>query len=178
MYTYFAAALALLPALTFAAPSYNCKQASQIAEQVICGSQELANLDLLIAKQYRNALSEASSKNDKQSLRQAQIAWIQKRNECGYSVDCLKTESLERLSILKTRESVVFSWGGVLRQLPNLESDQVGSTYERQPIAILQETSNYWNGYPWFKVSVSGKTAYQWGGIICDKLRPKKTFCE
>ena len=178
MYTYSAAAIALLPALAFAAPSYNCKQTNQIAEQVICGSQELSNLDLLIARQYRIALSKANSENEKQSLRHAQRVWVSKRNECEYSFDCLKNESSERLNILKPTESVVFSWGGVLRQLPSLESDQVGSTYERQPIVILQETSTYWNGRPWFKVSASGKIAYQWGGIICDIRRPKKTFCE
>ena len=167
-----------LPMLANAAPSYNCDNASQIAEHVICGSQELSSLDRLIAKQYRHTLSNTDLENDKQTLRQVQRAWVNERNKCEYSFDCLKKESLERLKTLKAIESFAYSWGGVLRQSPTLESEQVGSTYERQPIVILQEAPAYWNGYPWFKVLVSGNTSYQWGGIICDTSRPNTTYCE
>lgn len=178
MYSLAALLIGTFPMLANAEPSYNCDNASHVAEHVICGSQELSSLDRLIAKQYRQSLSDAALEKDKQTLRQVQRAWVTERNECEYSFDCLKERSLERLTTLKAIESFAFSWGGVLRESPTLESEQVGSTYERQAIVILQEEAAYWNGYPWFKVLVSGKTAYQWGGIICDTSRPNTTYCE
>ena len=162
--------------LTFAQPSFDCSLASQVAEKVICGSKELSQLDQKITQRYLDTLE--SAQDDITSLRQTQRQWLMERNKCEYGFDCILQQSLQRLRELNSSYSEPFSWGGVLRQSPGLDAARVGSTYERQPITVLAQQSEYWNGYPWFKVVANGMQAYQWGGIICDPSMPDKTYCE
>jgi membrane-bound inhibitor of C-type lysozyme len=60
------------------------------------------------------------------------------------------------------------SWGGNLREGPDINSRDVGSLAEGAPIMILQDSGIYFNGYSWFLVQTqTGQQAYQWGGIMC-----------
>lgn len=161
---------------TYAA-GFDCSAASKIAEKVICGSQELSTLDKRINKHYLQELSKPYV--DVKALKQAQRKWLKERDQCEYSFDCIKQKSLKRIISFEGKQSSIyaFSWGGILREEPNLSSSQVGSTHERQEITVISETDIKMNSYPWFYIEANGVKAYQWGGILCDKSRPNKTYC-
>ncbi|MEL6745622.1 MAG: MliC family protein [Pseudomonadota bacterium] len=60
------------------------------------------------------------------------------------------------------------SFGGNLRAGPGTQFADVGSTFNGQPITILQNTGVFMNGYTWFVVQLqNGQQAHQWGGILC-----------
>ena len=84
---------ALLPALiaavialdlprVHAAPSFDCKRASSIAEKEICGLPELEVLDRDIAAAFTQALAVLSAA-DADALRADQRAWLKTRDDCG-----------------------------------------------------------------------------------------------
>jgi SH3 domain-containing protein len=60
------------------------------------------------------------------------------------------------------------SWGGVLRDGPGQNYRQIGSLQEGEPVTLMSRSDVVENGFPWFKITTqSGKTGYQWGGILC-----------
>jgi hypothetical protein len=60
------------------------------------------------------------------------------------------------------------SWGGVLRDGPGQNYRQIGSLQEGEPVTLMGRSDVVENGFPWFKITTqSGKTGYQWGGILC-----------
>ncbi|MBP1850280.1 SH3 domain-containing protein [Rhizobium halophytocola] len=60
------------------------------------------------------------------------------------------------------------SWGGKLRKGPGMQFAQVGSLGEGAPLTIVSNAGIRFNEYDWFEVRLpSGKTAFQWGGILC-----------
>lgn len=60
------------------------------------------------------------------------------------------------------------SWGGKVRSGPGMNFKQVGSLKNGDPVILLEKTSEFFNGYNWFRISYGkGKTGYQWGGILC-----------
>ncbi len=60
------------------------------------------------------------------------------------------------------------SWGGKLRAGPSVNSRDIGSLREGEPITLLSREPEMFNGYPWFRIRTqSGREGYQWGGIIC-----------
>jgi len=65
-----------------AAPSFDCKRASSIAEKEICGLPELEGLDRDIAASFTQALA-ALSAADADALRADQRAWLKTRHDCG-----------------------------------------------------------------------------------------------
>jgi len=60
-------------------PSFDCAKASTGSERMICGSPELARLDVQLADVYRKAQSGAS---DQQQLRSEQVSWIRQSRKC------------------------------------------------------------------------------------------------
>ncbi len=59
------------------------------------------------------------------------------------------------------------SLGGRLRDGPGTNFSAVGSLAEGTPVTIVRNTGVQMNGYDWFELSVDGRIAYQWGGIMC-----------
>ena len=60
------------------------------------------------------------------------------------------------------------SWGGILRDGPGRNYRQIGSLKEGEPVTLMGRNDVLEDGFPWFKlVTRSGKTGYQWGGILC-----------
>ncbi|GED23504.1 peptidoglycan-binding protein [Halomonas halmophila] len=80
-------------------PSFDCRQARAAAEHAICGSGELARLDIAVHEAYQARLSGSS---DRSSLRQRQRDWIQERNRCGDDSGCLATAMRAREAELRT----------------------------------------------------------------------------
>jgi uncharacterized protein YecT (DUF1311 family) len=77
-----AAVLASEPPCVDAAPSFDCKRASSIAEKEICGLPELEGLDRDIAAAFTQALA-ALSAAGADALRADQRAWLKTRDDCG-----------------------------------------------------------------------------------------------
>ena len=77
-----AAVIALDPPRVHAAPSFDCKRASSIAEKEICGLPELEDLDCDIAAAFTQALAVLSAA-DADALRADQRAWLKTRDDCG-----------------------------------------------------------------------------------------------
>jgi uncharacterized protein YecT (DUF1311 family) len=78
----FAAVIALDLPRVHAAPSFDCKRASSIAEKEICGLPELEDLDRDIAAAFTQALAVLSAA-DADALRADQRAWLKTRDDCG-----------------------------------------------------------------------------------------------
>jgi uncharacterized protein YecT (DUF1311 family) len=77
-----AGVLASSPPRLHAAPSFDCKRASSIAEKEICGLPELEGLDRDIAASFTQALA-ALGAADADALRADQRAWLKTRDDCG-----------------------------------------------------------------------------------------------
>jgi uncharacterized protein YecT (DUF1311 family) len=76
------ATLAFVTGVAHAAPSFDCKRATSIAETEICGLPELAALDSDVAALYAQAMA-SLGKDDGRALRDEQKAWLTARNDCG-----------------------------------------------------------------------------------------------
>ena len=95
-----------------AAPSFDCKRASSIAEKEICGLPELEGLDRDIAASFTQALAVLSAA-DADALRADQRAWLKTRDECGDLIHgdppiyadvfaCLREQMTARAAKLRT----------------------------------------------------------------------------
>ncbi len=60
------------------------------------------------------------------------------------------------------------SWGGIVRDGPGRQYRKLGSLEQGERIMLLENTSVWDNGYPWWRIEFwGGREGYQWGGIIC-----------
>lgn len=78
-------------------PSFDCRQATQAAEHLICGSNELAAADVAVAAAYSAAIK---CSQDKLALRKDQRAWMAARNVCPNS-SCMDVAYGKRLGELQ-----------------------------------------------------------------------------
>jgi hypothetical protein len=60
-----------------------------------------------------------------------------------------------------------YSYGGVLRDGPGTEYQQVGSLVDGDWISVIENTDVWTDGYQWFYVDSHLGAGYQWGGIMC-----------
>ncbi|MEM5496827.1 lysozyme inhibitor LprI family protein [Paraglaciecola mesophila] len=172
--------LMLTASSTFSA-SFNCQNASQTDEKVVCGSVELSTLDEQLSKRYKVAIASNQAQPAKKfEIQRSQTQWLSQRKACHFSFDCIKSVYRKRINALiaLSRTENAFSWGGNYRLTPSTSATRLGSARERQPIKVLSQTDVIFNGYPWFQIEINGQEAYQWGGIICDPHFANTTFCE
>lgn len=172
--------LMLTASSTFSA-SFNCQNASQTDEKVVCGSVELSTLDEQLSKRYKVAIASNQAQPAKKfEIQRCQTQWLSQRKACHFSFDCIKSVYRKRINALiaLSRTENTFSWGGNYRLTPSTSATRLGSARERQPIKVLSQTDVIFNGYPWFQIEINGQEAYQWGGIICDPHFANTTFCE
>jgi uncharacterized protein YecT (DUF1311 family) len=81
--------------------SFDCGKAGTSTEKAICSDIPLARLDRALADSYAQALSWASDDAEKAKIRDAQRAWIGKRNACGGDVACLTAAYDARMKALQ-----------------------------------------------------------------------------
>lgn len=81
-------------------PSFNCMKATRSDEATICGNSELASFDRQLQGLYE-AVRDAVAPGDRIFLRDTQRFWLQKRNACGTSVNCIAGLYRSRISELK-----------------------------------------------------------------------------
>ncbi len=81
-------------------PSFNCAKISDGVEKIICDSEELSQLDVVLSKVYK------TSREIYPNIKQEQRAWLKKRNSCreerGESQQsCLKHSYFSRIQALR-----------------------------------------------------------------------------
>lgn len=59
------------------------------------------------------------------------------------------------------------SYGGKVRDAASMNSKQIGSLFEGDPVIIIGNSGVNMNGYDWFEIEFKGRKAYQWGGLLC-----------
>lgn len=79
--------------------SFNCGRSSNEIEQMICASEELAALDVELQEVYDGALQSRDDRG-RRSLRNRQRAWIDARDRCGTSYDCVRQAYENRIYVL------------------------------------------------------------------------------
>lgn len=82
-------------------PSFNCHEATTAVERVICSHDELARLDLDMARRYRDTVTRAEPPARKH-LQTEQARWLARRNSCTETVrrtmqQCIEAEYETRL---------------------------------------------------------------------------------
>ncbi len=168
-------------------PSFRCEGDLLQAERQICASPALAALDRNVADLYAAALSGAQG-DARDTLVNAQRAWLGGRNACGADEGCLNNAYRDRLSELQSGAPAGDvedappgqdgkpplaapmngrSFGGKVRAKPSMDSAQVASLKENDPITILRRSGQFMGEWEWFEIEWRGKRGYQWGGIIC-----------
>jgi uncharacterized protein len=107
VFVFVAALIVVSGAASAATPhaSFDCAKATRPIDKLICSNAAVATMDAELAVEYKNAL--AAKGADKQALRNAQRAWIARRDaEClGASgpVECLIVKYAERSAQLLPR---------------------------------------------------------------------------
>ena len=88
-----------------AKPSFQCSRSSHEIEQVICGNDEQAALDVSLSRLYNSVLRNTPAKA-RQRLKTEQSGWVRGRNECWKADDkvaCTRAEYESRINELKDR---------------------------------------------------------------------------
>lgn len=79
-------------------PSFDCNQAATEQEHLICGSEELADLDNQLTDQYKNLMTQTANKVE---LRKDQVQWlIQVRGAC-HDTACMSAVHRNRIAQLE-----------------------------------------------------------------------------
>jgi uncharacterized protein len=181
--------IALSGTVRAASPSFNCGARLNATEVRICANPTLADLDRRMADTYVWLLGRQSG-SGRNELKKDQRNWLFRRNRCGSNDRCIEDEMYDRMAYLNEYEmpgqapappppqggGVTFpfaakSWGGIVRSGPGQNYGKIASLREREPITVLEQTAQYFQDRPWFKISFRGRIGYHWGGIICPSYR-------
>jgi uncharacterized protein len=99
-------AIFLFSTQAFAAkPSFKCGKSSHEIEQLICGNDELAELDVSLNNLYKAVLKNTPAKAQKR-LKTEQSGWVKGRNDCWKADDkvaCTRDSYQTRINELKDR---------------------------------------------------------------------------
>lgn len=88
-------------------PSFDCAKASSIDEQLVCANEDLAELDMRLASEYKKALSLA---REPDRLRADQKGWIKAKRACEDHA-CLLSKYEERMSFFQDRQYLNYGPG-------------------------------------------------------------------
>ena len=81
-----------------AAPSFDCQKATTEQEHLICGSEELSDLDIRLTNAYQNQMSQATNKSE---LKKNQIQWLTRVRAACRDAECLTMTYRDRLEQLE-----------------------------------------------------------------------------
>lgn len=71
------------------------------------------------------------------------------------------------------------SWGGIVREGPGQNYRKLASLQQGEHVTLLENTSVYQNGFPWWYIEYwGGRKGYQWGGILCSLNAPMEGIYE
>ena len=98
-------ALGLLAIPPAQAASFNCQQAVLPAERAICGNANLSRLDEQAAGMYFIIVGSGASQQTLDQIKSMQRKFVQARNACGASNDCLVDAYTSQMMYLKNVKS-------------------------------------------------------------------------
>jgi uncharacterized protein len=92
----------LMPSAFAAQTSFDCSKATHEIEKLVCGNDQLAELDRKLADDFKKAMGQISAE-DQKALHATQAKWIESRNACGKEADpkaCALQSYKARIAIL------------------------------------------------------------------------------
>ncbi|MDF3887886.1 lysozyme inhibitor LprI family protein [Cupriavidus basilensis] len=94
----------------------NCDRAATKTEAAICSDENLRRLDMRLSSVYGKLARARSQQRD--PLRQAQMAWLRTRDQCGTDENCIQGSYEERIEALQAqlREAIAYKPDSVDRQ--------------------------------------------------------------
>ncbi|MGR2667756.1 lysozyme inhibitor LprI family protein [Vibrio campbellii] len=127
-----------------ASPSFDCNNDSLSgAEQAICQSEMLSQLDRQMSEVYKKAKAVDDKQAGQHTLKAEQVGWIRGRNECWKSNDeeqCLKQEYEYRIAELQTRYRLVGNFGAEFYACDGNKAKEVVLTrYMTDPTTLMAE---------------------------------------
>ena len=115
-------------------PSFNCARADSRAEELICGDQELAQMDVEAARLFKLARDgKGVSAKQKTGLNDERVDWLKMRDECRFTENmrnCIIAAYAVRIHWLreKHRATLVNDDKGITRGPLALRCDKFGKT--------------------------------------------------
>ena len=94
--------LTLLLATAASAASFDCTKAATTVEKTLCATRRLSSLDEELAATWKAVPKSAA-------VRRAQREWLQLRDECGDSTDCIEGRYLMRIAALRLQHRALFA---------------------------------------------------------------------
>ncbi|HEY9824961.1 MAG TPA: MliC family protein [Stenomitos sp.] len=128
-------------------PSFDCTQAEQEVESLICKDGELAGLDRKLDEVYHTALKQAKQypPQDFSNFKTEQIDWIKGRNDCtkaeGNAIaECVKSSYVDRIAQLQATFGLVASQKPVFFACENNPANEIVATfYQTEPSTVRLE---------------------------------------
>lgn len=87
----------------FDRPTFDCEKAERVVDNLICGSDRLAELDIELVSAYNRKRS-ISSKSAKKSIKSAQISFIKNRYSRCSDVVCIEKLTRDRITEIEMFE--------------------------------------------------------------------------
>lgn len=130
-----------------AQPSFDCAQAEQEVESLICKDSELAGLDQKLDGVYQTVLKRAAQfpPQDFAHFKTEQVDWIKGRNDCtkveGSAItECVKNSYVDRIAQLQATFGLVASQKPVFFACENNPANEIVATfYKTEPPTVRLE---------------------------------------
>lgn len=66
------------------------------------------------------------------------------------------------------RSEIALALGTIVRNGPDRNAGRIEKLPDNEPVALVRETGNYFDGFQWFEIEYSeGQRGYAWGGTLC-----------
>lgn len=105
------AAATLAPPPPAIAQSFDCRKAGTPTEHAICKSLTLSALDTELSRVFQGALA-AEGASGERRIRDAQRAWVTKRDACAAKEGCIRAAYLQRIRALWNTHDSQADWPG------------------------------------------------------------------
>lgn len=139
-YSSLIALLALyVPAAQAAQAGMQCERAASSTEIAICANEDLRKLDSKLSAVYGKLAS--AQARQRAALRQAQLAWLKTRDQCGADKSCINAQYDERLAALQAqlREAAAYKPDSVDRQALEDLRQAVEAMRKTEPVFPLEK---------------------------------------
>jgi uncharacterized protein len=117
----------------------NCSHAQGVMEKAICANRNLHDRDIRMSAAYNKLL--AAAPQQRSTIRQAQVQWLQTRDHCGADVDCLRSTYNQRIDALRSQlhDQLAYQPDDVDRQALDDLREQVEATRRTDPVFPLEK---------------------------------------
>lgn len=99
-YALLCAAIAAIPSLAQAQPSFDCRKAGNATEKAICADTNLARLDRQLSTVWKSMINGFDDNGQIAQMKADQNLWATGRNACGVEVKCIAKAYTDRLKLL------------------------------------------------------------------------------